>query len=291
MNRELLVVVAGIPRSIGEHFASAFTRMPNDEHVQLLTWTPLDWSTPYSDTYAIELYHRLADRLARRGEHIPGNVSLVLLYFDKCDGSHRCLMKQFGVEALVLPITRPNTSDYPLDTGNQRNRVVNAMIRNLRRAIKPVPRLLNVVAREVTSRDRTTWLLLPPKTFGDTIWEYLTLAHTAAQQGASDFQKELKRVSQSIPRSGKYYQGRRHVFRPADRHARHGLPPSWNDQGHYASCVLRGGLRLGVPYDPGFHYDCDIPGGAGRIFPGCHTQVTIPENRAYANVAPNDHVR
>lgn len=172
MSRDLLVVVAGIPGSIGDHFSRAFALIPNDEHVRLLTWLPLDWSTPYSDKYAIKLYHRLADRLAQRGEHIPDNVSLVLLYFDKCDESHRCLIEQFGVEALVLPIAVRNTPGSPLDTGNRRNRVVNAMIRNLRRAIKPVPSLLNVVAREVTSGDRTTWLLLPPKTFGDEMWAY-----------------------------------------------------------------------------------------------------------------------
>lgn len=290
MSRELLVVAAGIPPSIGKYFASAFTRISNDYQVRLLTWLALDWYIPYSDKYAIDLYNQLADRLAKQGERIPGNVSLVLLYFDKCDGSHQCLIERFGVEALVLPIAGRNTSGSSLDTRNQRNRIVNAMIRNLRQAIKSVPSLLNVVDREVTSGDRTTWLLLPPKTFGDEMWEYLTRAHAAARRGASDFRKELKTIFRSIPRSGRYYQSGSYVFRPADRHARHGLPPSWKDQRHRASCVLRGGLRLGVPYDPGFHYDCDI-GGAGRIFPGCHTQVTIPGSRTYVNVAPNDHVR
>lgn len=285
----MLVVVAGIPRSIGEHFARAFTRMPNDEHVRLLTWLTLDRSTPYSDTYAIDLYNRLADRLPKLGERIPGDVNLVLMYFDKCDGSHRCLIEQFGVEALVLPIAAPNTPSSPMDARNPRNRVVNAMIRNLRRAIKPVRDLLNVVDREVTSGDRKTWLLLPPKTFGDEIQNSLARAHAAARRGASDFREELRRVYRSMPRSHKHYQSRGCVFRPADRHARHGVPPSWHDQGHRPSCVIRGRLRLGVPYDPGFHYDCDVSRGISR-FPGCHTPVTI-RSRTYVNVAPNDHVR
>lgn len=288
MSRELLVVVAGIP-PIADRFTNVFTQRTKDEHVRRFTWLTLDWSTSYNETYAIALYNRLADHLPKLGERIPEDLNLVLLYFDKCDGSHRYLIEQFGVEALVLPIAIPNTPSSLLDTRNQRNRFVNAMIRNIRQALNPVQALLNVVNREVTSGDRTTWLLLPPKTFGDDIQKNIARAHAAARRGASDFREEIKRVYRSIPRS-KYYQSRGCEFRPADRHARHGVPPSWKEHGHRPSCVIRGRLRLGVPYDPGFHYDCIIPGGSSREFPGCHAPVTI-RGRTYVNVAPNDHVR
>lgn len=286
MRPELLVVFAGIPSPIGEGLAKALARMPKDHPIQLFTWLPLDWSTPYSDAYASTLYDRLAYRLAQRGERPPENLNLVLLYLDKGDGSHRHLMDHFGVEALIMPV--PNIPCIPLDAPNRRRRVVNVMIRNLNRTIKPIRSLLNVVAREVISGDRTTCLLLPPKTFGDKV---LIQLQEAVERGAGYFKEELRKASRSIPRSGKYFQNGRCVFRPAARQARHGMPPSWKEKGHLASCVIRGRLRFGVPYDPGFHYDCEIRGSSSRKFPGCHEPVTVPRSRTYVNVAPNDNVR
>ena len=285
-NSELLVVFAGIPQPIGEGFAKAFARMRKDHPIRRFTWLPLDWSTPYSGAYASTLYDRLADRLARRGEHFPDSLNLVLLYLDKGDGSHRHLMDQFGVEALVMRV--PDVPDIPLDAPNRRRRVVNTMIRNLNRTIGPIRSLLNVVGREVTSGDRTTCLLLPPKTFGDRV---LTHLQEAVEQGAGHFKEELRKAARSIPRGGKYFQNRRCVFRPAARRARHGMPPSWKENGHLASCVIRGRFRFGVPYDPGFHYDCEIRGGSSRKFPGCHEPVTVSRSRTHVNVAPNDNVR
>ena len=286
----MLVVIAGVPQPFGDAFATAFARIVKYTTVQIATWLPLDWTTPYSDRYAVELYNRLADHLARQGEHIPENVNLVMAYLAKRDGSHRFLIDRFGVEALVVRVEGPITLSNPLNTRNQRNHAVNTLTRSLRKALKPIRTLLNVIAREVTSGDRTTCLLLPPKTTGKQMRKTIDLLHTAAQR-AGDFKEELRRVAQSIPRSGKYFRCRQCVFRPADRRARHGNPPSWGDKFHRSSCVIRGRLRFGVPFDSGFHYDCEILRGAVRRFPGCHEPAVIPSNRRHVNVAPNDNVR
>ena len=227
------------------------------------------------------------------------NTNLLVLYLDKNDGSESAIFKGFGVEALVAPMKYPDISDVPLATGNQRRKAVNDLIHEGKRAVRHARELLAVVAEEVTNRDNKTCLLLPRKNFGGEIGTVFDCVRDAslAREGREEFKKRLNRVSRSLltEREGsrEYFVGQRGlVFKsPGKAGARHGMAPDWNAPGHDFSCVIRGRIRFGAPYDPKFHYDCDIPGDGDRNFPSCHGTKSVSRRRTHMNIAPNDNIR
>ena len=199
------------------------------------------------------------------------------------------MLDALGIQTLPVPLRMPCGR---LDTPRQRRDLVNSLVEDARRAIRHGKRMLSAISEEVTNRDNKTCLLLPPKTFGKHAKNVAKLVHDAAcrRDSIEEFADKLKGMQ--IPRDGLYYKGDGGVVfkTPSKGGPRHGLAPSW-DQGHPDSCVVAGRLRFGAPYDPRFHYDCQLPKEHRRKFPGCHTTVTVLRGRAHANVAPNDAVR
>ena len=300
MKPRLYLAIAGIPPEIGDDFASAFAKSVKDRDVHLLSLLKLDLSQSYTEDYAKTLYDRLAIKLKGRelGDraNLLCNVNLVLLYLDKQDESESALVGRFGIESLMLPLALPKITKRSIATQNRRNNMVNQLIKEAVEAIRHSRSLLSVIVEEVTNRDNKTCLLLPPKTFGgsaqrviDRVWEA-----GRKREDATQFKVGLKQVAHSLPKhEGRYFQGHgRLVFQtPAKAGPRHGLAPVWGDGNHNSACVIRGRLRFGAPYDPKFHYDCQIPKGAKRDFPGCHEAVRISGAGGHVNVAPNDNAR
>ena len=299
MKPQLVVAAAGIPPELGNEFVAGFTKtMP------IISLLPLDQSKCYTESYSKKLYERLAEKLRKREQSnhhgILSHVSLVLLYLHKGDGSESTLFERFGTEAMIVPLKGPNFACAPLATGNQRRAIINELIREGKRTLKHAQGLLAVIAEEVTNRDNKTCLLLPRRNFGrdiDKVFDCVLRA-TCAGEGREEFKKRLKRTSRSLRtvRQGvrEYFQGQNGlVFRsPGKAGARHGLAPGWEAAGHEPSCVIRGRMRFGAPYDPKFYYDCDIPKGKKRSFPNCHGAVeTVPSGRRHVNIAPNDNIR
>ena len=300
MTRTLYLAIAGIPPQIEDDFASAFVKLARGHNVWLLSLLKLHLSKSYTEEYAKALYYRLACKLKK---YEPGdrknllrNANLIVLYLDRKDGSESALVEHFGIEALVLPLFISEITTKPLTTPNQRNIVVNQLVKEVRRAMMHARKLFSVIIEEVTNRDNKTCLLLPPKTFGSAVQDVIAQVQEAGRmrEDANQFKIGLKQVAQSLPKNeGRCFQGRGQlVFQtPAKAGPRHGLAPMWGDGGHNAACVIRGRLRFGVSYDPKFHYDCRIPKGTRRDFPGCHESAGIPGARDHVNVAPNDNAR
>ena len=291
------MAAAGIPPEVEADYAQAFTKLQQAHRAYLISSLRLHPSICYTDDYAVELYERVAYSLQRRepldAMTLLSDKNFVLLYVNRIDGSEAKLVKKFGVEALVTPLNTPLSANTPLKTGGQRNSVVNRLIRETRSAIRHAQTLLAVIAEEVTNRANKTCLLLPPETFGkdfDRVVERISAAARRREEPA-DFRKTLKGVSRSLSkREGRYFERKGLVFKSPGK-ARHGLAPSWSDDDHNLTCVIRGRLRFGASYDPRFHYDCAMAKGASRRFPGCHEPETVPRSRSYVNVAPNDNVR
>ena len=300
MKPRLYLAIAGIPPEIGDDFASAFVKSVKDRDVHLLSLLKLDSSQSYTEDYAKTLYDRFARKLKERefGDraNLLRNANLLLLYLDKQDESESALVGRFGIESLMLPLVLPKIPSGPIATRNQRNNMVNQLIKETVGAIRRSRSLLSVTVEEVTNRDNKTCLLLPPKTFGGTTQRIIDRVREAGRkrEDATQFKVGLKQVAQSLPKhEGRYFQGHGWlVFQtPAKAGPRHGLAPIWGDGSHNSVCVIRGRLRFGAPYDPKFHYDCQIPKGAKRDFPGCHEAARISRARGHVNVAPNDNAR
>lgn len=297
----LIVVVAGIPSQIGNEVVGKLrSGLPS---TTIVSWLPLDLSRTYTEPYAERLYERFASKLRQRQQckkpNVLSDANLVLLYLDKGDATELALFGYFGVEALVLPLALPDIDKLPLLTGNQRRRVANLFDKEGQRAIHRARQLLTVVAEEVTNRDNKSCLLLPCRNFGSQISNVLDCVRSAARLGKESdrFKADIGRVSHRISTSREgtnwYFKGRGGiVFKsPGKAYGRHGLAPRWDASGHELSCVIRGRVRFGVSYDPKFHYDCAITKEAGRRFPSCHREETIPRGRAHVNIAPNDNIR
>ena len=299
MKRRIFAAAAGIPPEIGDGFVAGFIKTS-----PLVTWLPLHRSKRYTESYSKDLYERLATKLR---EHQPSdrrdllaNSNLILLYLDKNDGSESTIFDRFGTEALIARMNFPDIENMPLVTRNQQGEIINDLVREGRRAIGHARELLSVVAEEVTNRDNKTCLLLPPRNFGGKIGAVFDAVHNVslAGEGGEEFRKRLRGASQSLRTKRidgrRYFIGQRGlVFRsPGKAGARHGLAPNRDTPGgHDSSCVIRGRLRFGVSYDPGFHYDCDIPKDGGRSFPSCHGTRSVPRGRSHVNIAPNDNIR
>lgn len=183
-------------------------------------------------------------------------------------------------------------------TGNDRRRATRILVSEAIEAVRGAKRLLAVIAEEVSNRDNKTCLLLPPKNLGSPSEAVVRCVQEAAFEGADPdgFRLRMEAVARSLrtDRQGSrtYFVGKQGlVFRaPSKAGARHGYAPTWGESDHRARCVLRGRLRFGVPFDPRFHYDCDVNGQRLRVLPSCHEAVS-PSGRQYVNIAPNDNVR
>ena len=300
MTPTLYLAIAGIPPQIEDGFTSAFVKLVSGRDVRLISLLGLPLSEFYTEEYAEKLYNRFAQKLRqcepRNRKNLLRNANLILLYLDKQDGSESALFDHFGIESLVLPLVLREISGQLTTTNNQRNNMVNQLIKDVRRAMKHARNLFSVIIEEVTNRDNKTCLLLPPKTFGGSMQPVIYRVWEAGRKGedATQFKAGVKHVARSLPKhEGRHFKGRgRLVFQtPAKAGPRHGLAPIWEDGNHNSVCVIRGRLRFGASYDPKFHYDCQIPPGIKRDFLGCHESAGISGARGHMNVAPNDNAR
>lgn len=291
-----LVVVAGVPPAIEGSFATAFSKLATQELVEPTVLSAYSLCSGYTEDYANELYERLVYKLKgrRRTAHKPllAETNLIVLFLQKRDGSDAVLFGKFGVEAFVTPMLVPHVADLAMDTRGQRGHVLGKLIRCARGAIRHARLMLPTIHEDLNSRENKTCLLLPPKTFGRGFSQIGRRVWDAAtnREDPRKFANSLKTLN--VAKNGKHYVGQGGlVYRsPSKAGPRHGLAPAWED-GHQPSCVIRGRLRFGVPFDPRFHYDCQIPRDWHRRFPGCHKPLQLPQRRRHANCAPNDNVR
>ena len=277
-------------------FAAKFSKLAAQELVEPTVLSAYDLCFGYTEDYANEVYEKLVYKLRGRGrterESLFANMNLIVLFLQKQDGSGAVLFDKFGVEAFVTPILVPHIAGLAMDTRGQQGNVVGELIQGARRAIRHARLLLPTIHEDLNSRENKTCLLLPPKTFGRGFLQVRHRVRDAAtsREDPRKFANSLKTLN--VDKSGKHYVGQGGlVYRsPSKAGPRHGLAPVWED-GHQPSCVIRGRLRFGVPFDPRFHYDCQIPRDWHRRFPGCHQPLQLPQSRQHANCAPNDNIR
>ena len=260
-------------------------------------------SEGYSEFYAKAVYQKFCKNLKRRngreGRDVLQHANVVLIFLERSDDTSEKLSEKFGTEALVLPVQGIDVESAVLETGNQRGELVSKLVERGKRTIEGSHRFLSVIAEELTNRENRTCLLLPPRNFGRDMQQVYRCVNKAITDGIAEeeFKKRIRAVGNQLP---KQRLGRRQYFvgakglvfqSPTKAGPRHGEVPDWGSAGHDFSCILRGKIRFGVSYNKNFHYDCDLPSGAGRKFPSCHREIRLGSGKVHANIAPNDNVR
>lgn len=297
MRPNSLVAIAGLPDHLAADLPAELNRAFRSASV--IAAPPAPWSDSYDADYAERLYSLIVDSLSR---HEPcetrqaWRTNLVLLYVPKNDGSEHVLFDRLGLESLITPIIFDDDPPLPARNSNERNRALNAFVDSAGHALRHATALLLEIAGEVGNRDNRTCLLLPRRNFGDGFERIARCVHRAAHQRLSpdQFKTRLRELVHRLDKTAQgHFRGAANlVYRaPPKARLRHGVSPTWTTTRHRMSCVVRGHIRFGAPFDPQFHYDCDIPAGHPRDFPSCHSRCSLPRRRVHANIAPNDNVR
>ena len=289
---QLSVVIAGLPRTVGIRFVDRFGWKQNNARV--VAYPALE-TRAYTAGYADKLYTRLADHLRVRHDgnwHERWQLTLILLYVQKKDGSEQHLFDRFRLESMMLPLNCEGLRDAK---ATRVNRIVRELVAESEGLLAKGRALVRAVQEEINNRQNKTCLLLPCKNFGHDFHSVLSSVESAGAEGdtVDQFRRRLASVAERLPKRDRYFEGNRSiVFRvPPKAGPRHGLAPVWDSGEHKDSCVIRGRVRFGAPYDPNFHYDCTLPSHASRQFESCHGNHVTLRGREHANIAPNDNVR
>ena len=293
MKPTVLVALAGLPHEIWESFV---TKLNGHERVQrILTSPKLSRHEIYTSKYADDLYDKVAAgirTITPRDRREIWACNLVTLYVSKGDGSERVLLNRLGVESLVYPLRLPVQSSTAMVSST--SQVTNVLFDQAKEAVDHSTRMLKVISREVKDNSRTM-LLLPEKNYGKDFASISRCVQCAAalRTEIPDFIDKLREIARKLRTDGRHYKGDNGLsFVPTIKaRGRHGNSPTWDD-GHATSCVIRGRLRFGAPFDPKFHYDCRLSRDAHRQFPNCHGKDRhFGRKKTHVNIAPNDNVR
>ena len=294
------VVVAGLSKKVVGRFADDFQDSLKGARIVA---SPAIGPAGYTTEYAERIYASLADALKKRGNtdwRRRPSLRLVVLYLDAPGDGTRLLVERLALEAMLLPLQAEQA--WSANTANQVGQVIDVLLRESERALAAARGLMAVIDEELNQRRNRTCLLLPKHNYGKYFGGVMACVRDAAKRRLSEveFRERIRQVAGKLPKDSKRrYIGRKDlVFEPAK--AQHGRAPLWGDDEetpgeHVDSCVIRGRVRFGVPFDPKVHYDCKLPNPRrnpqARRFISCHGQKTLEPKRRHANIAPNDNVR
>lgn len=289
-----LALFAGLPKDILGPFISRLKA--SHGHLHVLETLPLA-AASYTAQYADDLYGEVGTALrivTHADRRASWDVTLVVFYLRMPDGSDYHVKRRFDMEALLAPLTIERTRRKAPKKHLDRV-AVNNLWEQTTRLLRNARAVLNSVGQQITNRDNRTCLLLPRENYGSEFEKVKECVHGAVENFDSieAFDQRLRAVADRLPKNSEgHFRRGRLVFRaPAKAGARHGLAPLWDVEGHTDRCVIRGRVRFGAPYDPKFHYDCDLAPDSSRTFVSCHEETTLKRGRSHVNIAPNDNVR
>lgn len=246
--------------------------------------------------YFVGKFH---EKVAADKDNLLQDTGFAIIYVVKDEASTARFLNAFFPHMLLIPVT------WTLDgTGGKSQMLAskNLLIPLLQQATAQARSALRVLGDEVKSRASTTPILLPPQNFtSKELIPSLKLLHQklavednpllAIKDHLNNF--KFNHPPQRIEGKNRdCFIDDLHVQFHPPGNDRHGFARA-NDK-HLPHCILAGKRRLGAPYDPLFHYDCQ-KGGKGNLkgaFYGCHdAHKSNREGKPHLNIAPNDNVR
>lgn len=286
----------GIPDVFADRFRSRFIKEMSGHH---FTFVPLRMD--HNRSYRLETDHLRANlesfveySSGRAGCFDKGAAVVVMKYRWDHVPEVRSLFFPY-VPVAVLEISEPIAV-----SGNraavQSNKTISDVFALARSLIRPV----ELLSSELRSRLKRSPILLPLRRFDSP--ELVSLLEEISIQmvrvSDSGFIREAcNRFERSYPfqkagrRTGKFVNSRGIDFSMPGR-ALHGNLWEGERKDHTELCMLNSRLRLGAPYDGGFHFDCTA---AGEPYVGdldnCHDANQRYRGHPHLNVYPNDYIR
>lgn len=300
-NVKNIVVILGLPPKI----ASAINKKSNSlELNRRLILAPEDRNpVGYTDAYITNAYEKFASTLIALSEKKSGRASLP----DFFEGTIVCYLPKNGDEkighaffpdTLVQGISIPTVPERN-SPQNTIERFANELVDTIKKTLKQFEKARSVLHKEITSKQNSTPLLLPPKNFGyDKMFEAFSNFDELLEKPDLDTLKGLKKAflakhPRKLPPDNNYpvFQSKKGVFFCPPGRDLHGLPDLST---HRPKCWIRSNLRFGARFNPKFHYDCSKDKGRldSTLTPCCDKQVfSLPKGRGHVNISPNDHLR
>jgi hypothetical protein len=306
MTEHVFIILAGIPDKVYDHIYQQppYKLGSGDCHIVVSPLRPTgDGSYRYQNSHLDSLMEKLyVDFVPRAKADLGSEMYVFLVYLEYDRASTLECISRFCPFALCYKIP-PAHGVFGHGKGFYRSR--NELVVRIKESTKRLRQKVGIIKHEINSHRSTTPFLLPVVNFSsDTLRGLLTEAAISIPFGL-DVGEMLERMKAKFDgRHGRAMVGERRyyadqrglVFKaPPDRFL-HGQNLRGNTvhggKGHLELCTIMGRTRLGAPYKPSFHYDCEL-GGHQRIsreFSGCHGQAVDARNWTHANIAPNDWV-
>lgn len=293
----MLVCIAGLPQEaveeIHQRSAAVFTEEKANTPIIRPVRQPYSYRDGMADAYLEEL--------KRRFETLPVRQdATVLLAYVAYDGD---LTKRFVDAFFPFALAAPLQPFYPDAAAKHERRLKIRLCVNLVEKVVAGLRERARVVRDLLSGQNFSPLLLPLRNFRSNILAPLILdlfqrlgtspdPRAILQDARSTLLASyplhrLKDRGQHMP----YFQDDRSLRFKSPGRNRHGMARIVAE-GHRPSCLIASRVRLGGPFDPLFHYDCEHEGGSiDRHYPNCHDRCVEPSASTHVNIAPNDAIR
>lgn len=300
-----IVILCGIPDILSDEIEKRREKFQESGKWEILSH-PLAFPWSYSEDYFQHIYSllssRLRDRLSPRtspeASRIDGVMTIYVDYGETPEVG-QLVEEHFAVESLVQSITVPKVLGKGHLRPNEIKMAANAVLVSARSRMRKAENALSALTEEIQSRDNRTPLLLPVENFGgkelprliQTVQKIIVSSDPPSVLKKIVNGTRLRQVRQGPDRKFHFANTKGIVFRSPGTN-RHAL--AWEDGvGHLDRCWTRSRIRLGIQYDPRFHYDCvKDKGKFPPNWPSCHGQdFAAPSGAKHVNVAPNDYVR
>lgn len=292
------VCIAGLPKGVVEEIqrrsAKRFTGDATNPPIAFPVREPYGYREGMSDAYLGELSRRL-----RKVPHSQ-DAAILLAYVDYGDHETKCFVENFRPFALAAPI-KPFYPDQAPKTERRSNLV--HFVDGIAGIVDGVKERVRIV-RDILSGRNFSPLLLPVRNFQSSvvrssIYRLFEELGTASDPRAvlGDATKAMlarhpvRRLEEPRNDRTRFFEDDRLLRFKSPGRNRHGMARSVGD-GHRLSCFLGSRVRLGAPFDPLFHYDCEYErSGLDRYYPNCHGTDIAPAAATHVNIAPSDAVR
>ncbi|MDA9450762.1 hypothetical protein [Bradyrhizobium sp. CCBAU 21360] len=246
-------------------------------------------------------------------EHLQANIESIVHY---SRGRQNCFDK--GAAVVVLKYKWDNLDSVPsfffpfapvvileitepfAQTGNRAAVQANKIITDLHSLARKVIAPIDLMGAELRARLKRTPVLLPVRRFDakELVLLFEELAVAIGVGGSGTFIRDAcSRFEQAFPyqrdrrNSGKFVNGRGIDFYMPGR-AMHGNIWDGETGNHTNECYLGARLRLGAPFNDGFHFDCCHNDGPymGEL-ENCHDEKKRYRGHPHLNIYPNDFIR
>ncbi|SOB89471.1 hypothetical protein [Thalassospira xiamenensis] len=300
---QLVVNIVGLPKVISDEIAGKLKKIEG-VGARKVIYEPLlvPGNIESYKKKALEHLYRHILRLLDDQGHFPPNflgVVTVVVGSDVLDASD--IAKDYYVETLCDFTRELESKSYLRVPGNTKNRLCNEIFSDILTKVENSEAALKSIREEIVNNDNRTPLLLPVENFGE---KKIASIVGGVQKLVSDGELSVQRLKAGIKSlrsslSVKKINGKEHFVNDkklafvSPGSDRHGAIRAVQGASHDIKCFLRGRFRLGVPYDPRFHYDCKMLVGAlQKDWSSCHGQRhKLASGRSHVNIAPNDYIR